>query len=93
MKIQIVMLATEQDLKDSFGATSVEYGTIKKWDKKSIIQAIGKAQAWSEWQDVFDASEEDTNWHYCNDITFDAKKKVAILFSNGHDQTYIVSQL
>jgi hypothetical protein len=93
MKIQIVMLATEESLKDSFGATSVEYASIKKWDKKEIIKAIGKALAWSEWRDVFDASEEDSDWHYCSDITLDGKKKVAILFSNGHEQTCIVSQL
>jgi hypothetical protein len=93
MKIQIVMLVTEESLKDSFGATAVEYASIKKWDKKEIIKAIGKALAWSKWQDVFDASEEDSDWHYCSDITLDGKKKVAILFSNGHEQTCIVSQL
>ena len=79
---------------DAIGATRVEYGTVDKWSSKDIIKAVAKAQSWDEWKDVYVATEDvdSEEWHIIDNIAH-IKKKVALLFSHGHGQTFIVSQL
>ena len=88
------MLVREETEADVYGGTQVEYGKVDKWSSKDIIKAIAKAQSWDEWKSVYDATldVDSEEWHFIDNIA-DGKKKVALLFSHGHSQTFIVSQL